>query len=375
MIQFRKPEPGTGGAAMTTFTFQYDEKLFSSTDAVEDYIHGLVEQGSAKVAEQVAVALAQAIPGDLCGLRLYGETLLAQGRPLEAEPVLVHAFNSNTACLKTGKALLTAVREIGRDNSGLMVAQHLLSAYPDDPELLAAQDYFSTALAERGDPGFYMQFFDEDDLVFDIGANIGAMTAAFLRDGAGRVVSVEPQPPFVETLQRKFARTPAVTVVPMAISDRVGEITFSICSEHPSLSTCTEYFKHGRYGNYVWDRQIQVQTTTLDTLIAQFGRPTYCKIDVEGFEETVLKGLSQPLRYLSFEFSREFLNHTANCVQRLEAIGFSEFNAIVNAREELAFDPWLSAADLLEALHNSPDQLLVGDIFAHCPSLNADANE
>jgi hypothetical protein len=42
--------------------------------------------------------------------------------------------------------------------------------------------------------------------------------------------------------------------------------------------------------------------TTLDALVAEHGEPAFCKIDVEGFELDVLRGLSRPVRALSFEY-------------------------------------------------------------------------
>jgi len=42
--------------------------------------------------------------------------------------------------------------------------------------------------------------------------------------------------------------------------------------------------------------------TTLDLLIDRFGVPAFCKIDDEGLELEVLRGLSHPVPALSFEY-------------------------------------------------------------------------
>ena len=48
----------------------------------------------------------------------------------------------------------------------------------------------------------------------------------------------------------------------------------------------------GGWEGQVWDQAIEVPCTTLDALIAEYGAPAFAKIDVEGFEDTVLAGLS-----------------------------------------------------------------------------------
>ena len=48
-------------------------------------------------------------------------------------------------------------------------------------------------LQERNDYRFYSSLLKRDDLVFDVGANIGQKTRVFLRLGT-RVVAFEPQP-------------------------------------------------------------------------------------------------------------------------------------------------------------------------------------
>ena len=69
-----------------------------------------------------------------------------------------------------------------------------------------------------------------------------------------------------------------------------------------------------------------VPVTTLDSLIALYGEPDFCKIDVEGFEKEVFKGLSRPLARLSFEFHAEFLGETFACLELLRELGLYRFN-------------------------------------------------
>merc|ERR1719476_59374 len=49
--------------------------------------------------------------------------------------------------------------------------------------------------------------------------------------------------------------------------------------------------------------EIKVESRTLDGLIAQYGKPAYIKIDVEGAEEAAIKGLSTAIPMISWEFT------------------------------------------------------------------------
>jgi hypothetical protein len=65
----------------------------------------------------------------------------------------------------------------------------------------------------------------------------------------------------------------------------------------------------------------QVETTTLDQLIAQFGLPHFVKIDVEGHEVSVLGGLSRVVQIISFEANLpEFREESIRCVEHLEQL-------------------------------------------------------
>jgi hypothetical protein len=51
-----------------------------------------------------------------------------------------------------------------------------------------------------------------------------------------------------------------------------------------------------------WDRTVDIRVSTFDDLIGKYGEPAFCKIDVEGYEAEVVRGLSKPLRTLSFGY-------------------------------------------------------------------------
>ena len=59
---------------------------------------------------------------------------------------------------------------------------------------------------------------------------------------------------------------------------------------------------------------MDVEVTTLDRLIAIYGAPTFCKIDVEGSELQVLEGLTEALPALSFEFLPVSIKRAYGCI-------------------------------------------------------------
>ena len=113
-----------------------------------------------------------------------------------------------------------------------------------------------------------------------------------------------------------------------------------------------------------WNRGIEVDTTTLDTLIARFGAPAFIKIDVEGAEPQVLAGLSQPVRALSFEYLPHALGYARTCVTRLRALGPYCFNWSPGESYLLASVRWMTGDELVDALETAPAQRRSGDIYA-----------
>ena len=201
------------------------------------------------------------------------------------------------------------------------------------------------------------------DLVFDVGANIGSKTDIYLARDA-RVVCFEPQSECVLALRKKYQDNLRVTVVDKGLGNRCGQMQLYICSNANTISTFSDEWKTGRFSSYLWDKTITVEVTTLDKAIETYGRPRYCKIDVEGYEFEVLKGLSQIVPFLSFEFTKEFLENARRCVAHLEILGYKQFNLALEEKPEFVFEKWGTPEILFRLLEDSDSSLLWGDIYA-----------
>jgi FkbM family methyltransferase len=101
-----------------------------------------------------------------------------------------------------------------------------------------------------------------------------------------------------------------------------------------------------RFGEKLnFENRRKVETTTLDALIAAHGKPFFVKIDVEGHEPSVLKGLHQPVPYISFEVNLpEFFNEGSECISLLEKLSASgTFNIAPQCEGDLHSERWFSA--------------------------------
>lgn len=215
---------------------------------------------------------------------------------------------------------------------------------------------------------FYRQFVGPGSLFFDIGANVGNRTRAAARIGT-RVVSVEPQPHLAALLRRLFARSDTVTVIEAAVGERNGTVNLILNERHPTLATTRadwiESVRNSeRFGAERWDDAIPVRQITLDSLIGSYGVPDFTKIDVEGNEEGVLAGLSEPLPALSFEFVPTLPERSTRCVELLSRIDRYRFNYSLVERMEFVSDRWVGAGEMIDILESMPPDGRSGDVYA-----------
>lgn len=234
----------------------------------------------------------------------------------------------------------------------------------------------SWILARDKQIDFYRRLLPElrhGDLIFDVGANEGLKTDLFLRMGA-RVVAIEPDETNQLILEERFvklrlARRPVV-IVGKAVSDKNTMESMWIDGPGSAVNTLSQKWattlrenkaRH-MYSHCGLDfvQRRTIETTTLEELIAEHGRPLFIKIDVEGYELNVIRGLRHPVPYLSFEVNfPEFRPEGLQCVALLGGLAVnSKFNYAVDCERGLVLERWLNSDEFLQVLEQCAENTI-----------------
>jgi FkbM family methyltransferase len=173
----------------------------------------------------------------------------------------------------------------------------------------------------------------------------------------------------VRVLRLLHGRSTEVAIEAAAVGRAVGRTCMMINADNPTVSTVSAAFvsaAHDAPGweNQHWGKSVSVPVTTLDALIGRHGKPAFIKIDVEGFEEEALQGLSRPVKALSFEFTTIQRPVALACIERCVALGYTKFNAALGESQTLVNGDWVGGEDIAGWLAGLPHAANSGDIYA-----------
>ena len=139
---------------------------------------------------------------------------------------------------------------------------------------------------------------DEGDVVVDVGANVGIISAhaSGLVGATGHVIAVEPSPRCLGDLHAVTDGLDNVTVVEAALGPENGTVDLTGWDnpDHRGLGSVVPGHRAGLAENWFEGEAREVPQRRLEDLLAEHigrGHPIgLLKVDVEGFEPMVLKG-------------------------------------------------------------------------------------
>lgn len=190
--------------------------------------------------------------------------------------------------------------------------------------------------------------------IVDVGSNVGKFAELFLERGY-TVLSIDPLPQAVEKQREKFGHYIAdnkLRLYNVACSDEEGLEKLRVSSDaNGCYSSLKESWMTDIYHSMWAGETISVQKIRLATIIEQYvaatdNVPAFVKIDTEGYEYEVLRGLFGQLsvdlqpRLLMFEFHTHPSNrqNLENCLALLKKQQYQTFKYFIRHWDLLVFE-------------------------------------
>jgi FkbM family methyltransferase len=209
--------------------------------------------------------------------RLVRYLKLGQQRLNVIDEILQHPLNDGTR-------MTTLLRYIAWNLTRAAIRQKMVLPLPNDLQIIVPnQSNFATGLYlhqlyDFSNMGFFCHFLRADDLLLDVGANIGVYGLLAAKSTGCKVIACEPAPDTFRTLAdnvRLNRLDHGIELHNAAVGDAEGTLTLSV----------------GQHGlnHVVQGGGTTVPQRRLDDIIGDRA-PRALKLDVEGYEMHVLRG-------------------------------------------------------------------------------------
>jgi FkbM family methyltransferase len=181
-------------------------------------------------------------------------------------------------------------------------------------------------------------------LIYDIGAHNGSDTEFYLKKGF-KVIAIEPNPHSCKDIIKRLASYLAseqLILREYAVSDE-NELSLWIHKNHTDWASVNPNW-NSKYPDEI--EEILVDGCSIETHYHMYGRPYYCKIDIEGQDAMCIrqfKGLALP-DYMSAELltMNNITDGTENPLDVIQAfleIGYTKFQIVDQGKNHLTKCP------------------------------------
>lgn len=257
----------------------------------------------------------------------------------------------NTAKKKIGElSIENAVVKLDFRSLNIVADSNFCNLYINLRDEGLSADLYRWGIREPLNTYTLFNFIKEEkiDSVLDIGSNIGYFPLVELAAGAKEVVCIEPVPETFLFLKRNINRFKNSRAFNFAIGDETGKIRMYIPNKL-NLATCrSESFQFIQSEVAI----IEVDCLSLEDSIQFCGlknKSVLIRMDVEGFEENILKSIPKEVYGISLELHEHILGYEKSCalINRLYNRGYK---IEICVRELMGYIPVIKLLGIKRAL-------------------------
>lgn len=213
---------------------------------------------------------------------------------------------------------------------------------------------------------FYKKFLHshpyKNDLIFDVGANMGRKSFIFLKL-TKRVIAFEPSVNLYQFLKKRF-QMENIILFNCALGSSVSTLDLFIVEDNEAYNSLNKKHIESTATNRGIANKNNVKSTKvkvdiLENFVQKFGLPKYIKIDVEGYEYEVIKGLKTPVPLLSFEVNLpEFRQEAIDTIDYLQTLSNNKYSYNFTSGFSWVSKDFLPATEAVSFLTSSSEPYL-----------------